>query len=95
MFFPGNEKSPSERRTLIHALWCRLCALNLAAAEATGAHIDVLGSTVYDSLNALYVGLPCTVGSSVRVADCDTESHALIAKFTLCHFLKHLLACVS
>ena len=81
-----NEKSPSFQTGLFLASLCRLCALNLAAAEAPGAHIDVLGSTVDDSLNALYVGLPGTVGSSVRMADLNTKSHALIAKITLCHF---------
>ena len=58
---------------------------NLTAAEATGAHIDVLRSTVNNSFDALNVGLPCTVGTSVRMAHFDTKGNALIAKFTLCH----------
>ena len=55
----------------------------------------MLGRTVYDGLDALHIGLPAAVGSSVRVADLNAESNALVAEFTLCHLLKHLLACVS
>ena len=49
------------------------------------------GSSVNDSLNALDVGLPCTIGTSVGVRDLDTEGHTLIAKLALSHPL-HLLA---
>ena len=52
------------------------------------------GSSVNDSLNALDVGLPCTIGTSVGVRDLDTEGHALVAKFALSHPL-HLLAVVT
>ena len=45
------------------------------------------GSTVNDSLDALDVGLPCTVGTSVGVGNLDTEGHALAAKITLSHFI--------
>ena len=54
----------------------------------------MLGRTVYDGLDALHIGLPCTVASSVGVADLNAKNNALIAEFTLCHLLKHLLACV-
>ena len=66
---------------------------NLTAAEAPGAHIDVLGATVYYGLNALDIGLPGTIGTSVRVADLNAEGYVLTAKITLCHFQLHLLAC--
>ena len=52
----------------------------------------MLGGTVHDNLNALDVGLPSTVGASVRVAHLDAESHTLVAKFALCHLMLHLLA---
>ena len=65
--------------------------LNLVGAEASGTSVHMAGSSVNDSLNALDVGLPHTVGTSVRVGDSDTESHALVAKLTLSHPL-HLLA---
>ena len=58
---------------------------DLAAAEAAGAHVNVLRGTVDDGLNALDVGLPHTVGATVGVAHLDTESNALFAELTLCH----------
>ena len=65
---------------------------DLTAAEATGACVDMLGGTVDKSLNALDVGLPCAVGTSVGMAHLYAKSNALIAKFTLCHLMLHLLA---
>ena len=52
----------------------------------------MLGGTIHDNLNALDVGLPSTVGASVRMAHLDAESNTLIAKFALCHLMLHLLA---
>ena len=46
---------------------------------------------VNNSLHALDVGLHRSVGTSVRVRDVDTKSHALAADIALCHLL-HLLA---
>ena len=60
-------------------------ALDFAAAQTTSASIDVLGSTVDQSLNPLDVGLPGSVGASVGMGDLDTKRDALSAKFTLCH----------
>ena len=68
---------------------------DLAAAQAASADVDMLGRAVHDGLDALHIGLPGTVSSSVGVRDSDAESNTLLANFTLCHFLKHLLACVS
>ena len=45
------------------------------------------GSSVNDSLNALDVGLPCTIGTSVGVRNLDTEGYALTTKITLSHFI--------
>ena len=52
------------------------------------------GRTVDDCLDALDVGLPGTIGTTVRVGNSDTERHTLVAKFALCHPL-HLLAVVK
>ena len=52
------------------------------------------GRTVNDRLDALDIGLPGTVGTTVRVGNSDTESHTLVAKLALCHPL-HLLAVVK
>ena len=60
-------------------------ALNLVGAEASGTSVHMAGSSVNDSLNALDVGLPCTIGTSVGVRDLDTEGYALTTKITLSH----------
>ena len=41
--------------------------------------------TGYDSLNTLYVGLPGSVGTSVRVRLSDAERNFLTAEITFCH----------
>ena len=68
---------------------------NLTAAQTTGACVGMLGGPVHDHLHALDVGLPRAVGTSVRMAHLDAERNALIAKFTLCHLMLHLLACYN
>ena len=62
-------------------------ALNLIGAEASGTCVHMAGSSVNDSLNALDVGLPCTIGTSVGVRNLDTKGYALTTKITLSHFL--------
>ena len=62
-------------------------ALNLVGAEASGTCVNMAGSSIDDSLNALDVGLPCTVGTSVGVRDLNAEGHALTTKITLSHTL--------
>ena len=66
-------------------------ALNLVGAEAAGTSVHMARSAVDDSLNALDVGLPSTVGTSVGVGNLNTEGHALATKITLRHSL-HLLS---
>ena len=48
-------------------------------------------STVNDRLDALDVGLPSSVGTSVGMGDLNAERNALAANIALCHQL-HLLA---
>ena len=62
-------------------------ALDLIGAEASGTSVHMAGSSVNDSLNALDVGLPCTIGTSVGVGDLDTEGYALATKITFRHLL--------
>ena len=62
-------------------------ALNLVGAEASGTCVNMAGSSIHDSLDALDVGLPCTVGTSVGVRDLDTKGYALTTKITLSHSL--------
>ena len=67
---------------------------NLTGTQTAGTNIDMAGRTVDDRLDALDIGLPGTIGTTVRVGNSDTESHALVAKLALCHPL-HLLAVVK
>ena len=60
-------------------------ALNLVGAEASGTCVNMGGSSVNDSLDALDVGLPCTIGTSVGMGNLDTKGHALATKITLSH----------
>ena len=61
------------------------CALNLTGTQASGANMYSARSTVNDSLYFLYVGLECSVGTSVRVGNLNTESDTLAADFAFCH----------
>ena len=63
------------------------CTLNLIGTEASGTSVHMARSSVNDSLDALDVGLPSTVGTSVGVRNLDTEGHALATKITLRHFI--------
>ena len=49
------------------------------------------GGTIDNCLNTLHIGLPGTIGTTMRVGDLNAESNALIAELALCHPL-HLLA---
>lgn len=62
-----------------------VCTLDLAGAQASGANIDVAGRTLHDRFDALDIGLPCTIGTTVRVGDLNTKSDALAADFAFCH----------
>lgn len=66
-------------------------ALNLTGTQASRTDVNMARSTVNDRLDTLDVGLPCTVGSSVRMGDLNAERNALAADIALCHQL-HLLA---
>ena len=68
-----------------HFEYLSYSACNLTASEASRTNIDVTRGTVNDRLYTLYIGLPCTIGTSVRMADFNTKGNALIAKLALCH----------
>ena len=57
----------------------------LAGTNAAGAGVNVLGRTVYHSLNSSYIGLPGPVGSSMRMGNLNAESYTLTADIALCH----------
>ena len=67
---------------------------NFTGTQTPGTNVHMARGTVDDRLHALDVGLPCTVGPSVRVRDLDAECNVLIAEFALCHLL-HLLAVLN
>ncbi len=58
---------------------------NLTGAQAARAYIYGLGSTVNDCLYLSDVGLPGSVGLTVRVGDCETELNGLSTNTALCH----------
>ena len=68
-----------------HCLRSAVCTLYLTGAQASGANIDVAGRALHDCLDTLDIGLPCTVGTTVRVRDLDTKCNALAADFAFCH----------
>ena len=64
---------------------------DLAGTHTPGTNIHMAGRTVDDRLHTLDVGLPCTVGTPMRVGDLDAKGNALVAELALSHPL-HLLA---
>ena len=88
----GHEKKTSLQACLFCTITLRSDgALNLVRTQASCTDIHMARSTVNDCLDTFDVGLPCTVSTSVRVGDLDTECHALAADIAFCHQL-HLLA---
>ena len=58
---------------------------DFTGAQAAGAYVDGLGSTVDDSLYLSDVGLPGSVGLTVRVRNSETELNGLSTNTALCH----------
>ncbi len=58
---------------------------HLTGTQAASASMYSFRRTGYDSLNTLYVGLPGSVGTSVRVRLSDAERNFLTAEITFCH----------
>ena len=64
----------------------KLCAVNLARTKATGAYRNGLGCTVNYSLYLADIGLPSSVGLSVRVRNIVTENNTFSTNIALCHY---------
>ena len=64
---------------------------DLTGTHTPGTNIHMAGGTVDDCLHTLHVGLPGTIGTTMRVRNLNTKGYALIAKLALSHPL-HLLA---
>ena len=73
---------------------CSDRAGNFTGTQAPGTNIHMARRTIDQSLHALDVGLPGTIGTTMRVGNLDTKGHALIAELALSHPL-HLLAVVT
>ena len=58
---------------------------DLTRTEAAGANVHVLRAAVDDRLDALHIGLPGTVGTTVGVGNLNAEGHVLAAEITFCH----------
>lgn len=86
---PKAEKRQARRLVFLFVLSDR--TLNLVGTQASCADIYMARSTVNDCLDTFDVGLPCTVRTSVRMGDLDTECYALAADIAFCHRM-HLLA---
>ena len=67
------------------------CAGNLTGTQASGTNIYMAGRTINHCLDALDIGLPRTIGTSVGVGNLDPKGNALVAKLAFSHPL-HLLA---
>ena len=80
------KKAPCRNRELAVLISILDCAGNLAGTEAPRANVDMALSTTNNSLYSTNVGLPGTVGTSVRMGNLDTKGYTLAANFTLCHF---------
>ena len=63
-----------------------LRALNLTGSEATGANVNGGMRSVNDRLYLTDVGLPGSVGLTVRVGNVVSKGNALTANATLSHF---------
>ena len=61
---------------------------NLTRTEATGTYMHMLGRTVHNRLNPLYIGFPGAVAAAVGVGNPDTEDNALVTKITFGHSLE-------
>ena len=60
-------------------------AFNLVGTETSCTDVHMARSTVDNRLHALDIGLPHSVGTSVRTGDLDAEGNALAADIALCH----------
>ena len=58
---------------------------HFAGTQATGAGINTLIGTVNNCSYTFNVWFPCSVGTSVRVGNLNTESYIFAANFTFCH----------
>lgn len=59
--------------------------LNLVGTETSCTDVYMARSTIDNCLHTLYVGLPHSVGTPVRVRNLNTKGNALAANIALSH----------
>ena len=67
---------------------------NFTRTQTAGTNIYMAGRSVDNRLNALDIGLPCTIGTTMWMGNLYSKGNTLVAKLALCHPL-HLLAVVK
>ena len=78
LFMLGEESPVGHKRRSLRSGY-------FAVSQATRANGNGLGGTVNDRLYLADVGLPGSVGFTVRVGNCLSENNALSANATFCH----------
>ena len=86
---PKQKKRQARRLVFLFVLSDR--TLNLVGTQASCTDVYMARSTVNNRFYPFDVGLPCSVGSSMRMGNFNSKSNALAADIALCHQL-HLLA---
>lgn len=81
------EKEPDITDSFFQAMFYKinLCALYSAGSQTASAHMQPLVSAIHLAFYILNVGIPDSVGSSMRMADILTEMRALAANAAFCH----------
>ena len=74
-----SSKENTERRIKLYS------SFNFACTHTFCANVNLLSLAVYNSSNLSDVRFPCSVASSVRVADLYSENCGFSANFTFCH----------
>ena len=95
---PGNRQKATPARNLVGVMIvkldrsCRIVSLyeksdrafDLVGTEASCTDVNMAGGTVNDCFYTFNVGLPSSVGASVRMGNLNAERYALAANIALC-----------
>ena len=81
------EKEPDITDSFFQAMFYKinLCALYSAGSQTASAHMQPLVSAIHLAFYILNVGIPDSVGSSMRMADVISEMSALTPNITFSH----------
>ena len=81
------EKEPDITDSFFQAMFYKinLCALYSAGSQTASAHMQPLVSAIHLAFYILNVGIPDSVGSSMRMADILSEMCSFSTNTTFCH----------